>query len=244
MRPRTLSVAAIGTAALVFAGLQSGAAPASGQPDAGVSLHASGVASHGGSATGSTAPMHVGRAGKCGTNFGPELPTPDGLIAWNDGGSYNTAGGADIVCAAVPRTKITKVKAYGYSGAVSETFHVTFYRNSGTDGSDEPNDGAIKCDYPSLTGAAGGSYPTHVLTTLSLPTTCKLKPGHYWVSIQNVDASLQWYWEMQDSLGGTAPADWVDRNDAYGTGCTTFNNDRYLVDCLGYTYPDYMLKLG
>jgi hypothetical protein len=240
MRLRTLSVAGIGTAALVLAGLQSGAAPASGS-DAGVALHASGVASHGGSAT--AAPAHVGAAGKCGTSFGRELPSPDGLIAWNDGGTFDTAGGADIVCTAIPRTKITKVKAYGYYGAVSETFHVTFYRNSTTSGSNEPNDAAIKCDYPALTGAAGGAFPTHVLTTLTLPTPCKLKPGTYWVSIQNVSA-VAWYWEMRDTVGGNTKADWVDRFDAFSSGCTTFDNDRYMVDCLPWTYPDYMLKLG
>ena len=39
-------------------------------------------------------------AGKCGSAFGTELPTPDGLIAWNDtsGGAFDTAGASDVKC--------------------------------------------------------------------------------------------------------------------------------------------------
>lgn len=244
MRLRTISLAGIGTAALVFALLPVGSANASRTDASRVSMSASGVGSHGKVAPSSTAKVSTGKiaTAKCGTGFGPELPTPDGLIAWNDGGSFDTAGGADVVCTS--RTRINKVSAYGYFGAATETFHVTFYKNSPTNGSNEPNDAAVKCDYPALTGAAGGQYPTHALTVLTLTSPCRLRAHTYWVSIQNVDASGPWYWEMQDSLGGNTVADWVDRTDAFGSGCTTFDNDRYLVDCLGYTYPDFMLKLS
>jgi len=47
---------------------------------------------------------------------------------------------------------------------------------------------------------------------------------------------------MQSNLQGTQ-ADWIDRNNTFGSGCSTFNNDEYLQNCLGYTYPDYMLEL-
>src|SRR5690242_19655044 len=51
---------------------------------------------------------------KCGTGFGSELSTPDGLIAWNDtsGTGYNTGGGTDFTCTAT--TKVNKVWVYGY----------------------------------------------------------------------------------------------------------------------------------
>ena len=44
------------------------------------------------------APSIVPGGPKCGTGFGAELPTPDGLIAWNDtsGTGFNTGGGADF----------------------------------------------------------------------------------------------------------------------------------------------------
>jgi hypothetical protein len=47
---------------------------------------------------------------------------------------------------------------------------------------------------------------------------------------------------MTSTLQGTQ-GDWVDRNNLFGSGCTAFDDDRYLVDCLGYTYQDYMLEL-
>ena len=179
----------------------------------------------------------------CGTGFGSELSTPDGLIAWNDtsGTGYDEGSGTDFTCSVT--TKIKKVWAYGYNAPKNpELYNVTFYKNSGADGTDEPNDNKVKCAYTALSGAGGGSYPTHVLTKLTLPTACKLKPGHYWVSVQNNDSSGPWYHEMQSNLQGTQ-ADWVDRNNIFGSGCTTFNNDEYLQNCLGYTYPDYMLEL-
>jgi hypothetical protein len=225
---------------MVLGSLAAGEASASGS-GTDHSLRASGAASSHGVAVKSHT---ITAGGKCGTSFGPELPTVDGLIAWNDGASFDTAGGADVVCKGRARKrKIHTVSAYGYFGAATETFHVTFYGNSTTSGSNEPDDSKVLCDYPSLTGSAGGQYPTHALTTLQLGSVCKLPKGISWVAIQNVNPSGPWYWEMQDALGGSTTADWVDRNDAFGSGCTTFDNDRYLVDCLGYPYPDFMLLL-
>lgn len=63
------------------------------------------------------------------------------------------------------------------------------------------------------------------------------------MAIQNVNPGTPWYWEMQTDPTGAAPPDWADVYDTFGSGCTTFDNDRYLVDCLGYTYGDWMLKL-
>ena len=68
-----------------------GAASASHPSSLAASLHGKAVAS-----------PRVILAGKCGTAFGTELPTPDGLIAWNDtsGAAFDTAGAADFTCAA------------------------------------------------------------------------------------------------------------------------------------------------
>jgi hypothetical protein len=180
-------------------------------------------------------------APKCGTGYGTTVN--DGLIGWNDtsGTGFNTAGAADFVCAT--KAKIKKVYVKGYFGAAQEQFNVTFYKNDSAGGTDEPNDAQAVCTYTGLLGAAGGQYPTDVETKLKLTTPCKLKAGHYWVAVQNNDSAGPWYWEMQTPVGGTVQADWDDVNNQFGSGCTTFDNNAYLQQCLGYTYPDFMLVL-
>lgn len=184
------------------------------------------------------------KAALCGTGFGAELsPTPDGLIGWNDtsGSGYDTGGGADFTCSA--KTKIKSVWVYGYNAPANpEQYNVTIYKNSTSGGSDEGNDSKVVCSYTGVMGAGGGSYPTHVLSKLNLPTACKVKPGKYWVEVQDNDPNGPWYWEMTNDLSGTK-ADWVDRNNLFGSGCTALNNNEYLSDCLGYTYADYMMEL-
>jgi len=244
MRLRTASVAGIGTAALVLTTVATGAVTASGSAASHVSIHAAGAASsQGASPTATSKPTGVHPTWACQSSFGSELPTVDGLIAWNDtsGAGFDTAGAADLNC--LHARKIARVSAYGYFGsAPTETFHVTFYASDRADGSDEPDDNNVLCDSPAVTGAAGGQYPTHVKTVLDLKPVCKLPAGQNWVSIQNVNAAGPWYWEMQTEQVG-APPDWIDRHDAFGTGCTTFDNDRYLVDCLGYPYGDFMVTV-
>jgi hypothetical protein len=184
-------------------------------------------------------------APNCGTGFGPELPTPDGLISWNDTTEYgyNTSGAADFTCGGYTKTKIKQVWVYGYNGGANpEQYNVTFYKNDPVGSSDEANDSKVVCAYTGILAEGGVSFPYPVLSHIKLPTPCKVKPGKYWVSVQNNDFNGPWYWEMTSQLSGT-PGDWVDRNNMFGTGCTSLDNDRYLVDCLGYTYPDYMLEL-
>ena len=183
-------------------------------------------------------------APKCGTGFGSELNSPDGLISWNDttGSGYDTGGGADFICGGSTKTKIKQVWVYGFNAPHDpEQYNVTFYKNDPAGGSDEANDTQVVCAYTGLIGAGGSGYGPD-LTQLKLPTPCKFKAGKkYWVSVQNNDSLGPWYLEMSSTLQGTR-GDWVDWHNAFGTGCTTLDNDRYLVDCLGYTYPDYMLE--
>jgi hypothetical protein len=244
MRVRTISVAGLGTAALVLSGLAAGSANATNSGHGSVSAQASGMSSHG-TAHATALPAGINKGAKCGSGFGTELSTPDGIIAWNDtsGTTFDEAGAADVHCKGkAKKRKIKKVSAYGYFGTPTENFNVTFYANSSTDGTNEPDDNNVICSYTNLSGAAGGQYPTHVLTVLSLPTACKLPKGESWVAIQNNDSAGPWYWEMQNEQSGDAP-DWIDRHDVFGSGCTTFDNDRYLIDCLGYPYGDWMLLL-
>ena len=223
----------LGGAALLAPG--AGAASASRPASLAASLHGKAVAS-----------PRVILTGKCGTAFGTELPTPDGLIAWNDtsGTTFDTAGAADFKCGRRLRARtIHKVTVNGYFGQPSELFNVTFYANDPSGTKNEPTDAGAYCTYTNVPGAAGGQYPTHVTTVLKLPTACVAKRGVNWVSVQNNDAAGPWYWEMQNEQQGNGP-DWIDRHDAFGSGCTTWSNDRYLVDCLGYPYPGWMLVLN
>jgi hypothetical protein len=201
------------------------------------------------------APAHPQRAGEpagpvlCGTGFGDELPTPDGIISWNDttGTGYDTGGAADFTCSV--KTKVKQVWVTGYSTSCgktcTESFNVSFYKNSRAGGSDEPNDGQVVCAYTGLLGTTGGGLEGMDLTQLKLRPACKFKAGRkYWVEVQNnnSDGYHIWYWEYSNTLQGSR-ADWVDRNNKFSDGCTALDNDRYLIGCLDYTYPDYMLEL-
>jgi hypothetical protein len=183
-------------------------------------------------------------AGKCKTAFGTELPTPDGLIAWNDGGSFDTAGAADFKCGARSTKRARTIKTItvnGYFGDPgSSQFNVTFYR----DLNGEPDDNNVLCPTQTVTGSpTGAQYPTHDTTVITLTTKCVAKRGVNWVSIQILSANGPWYWEMQNERQGNPP-DWKDTNDVFGSGCTTWNNGRYLEQCLGFTYGDWMIVLG
>ena len=212
--------------------------------DKNIPSHASAVAVfHGVAAHTQLSPAGDPKTANCGTAFGAELPAPDALISWNDttGTGYDTGGAADFTCSV--KTKVKQVWVTGRQGADQEQFNVTFYQNDRAGGSDEPNDSHVVCAYTGLIGAAGGFGYDAVLAKLKLPTPCKFRAGKkYWVSVQNNDSDGPWYWEMSSTLQGTQ-GDWVDRNNNFGDGCTTLDNDEYLSNCLGYTYPDYMLEL-
>ena len=183
----------------------------------------------------------------CGTGFGNPTDPPNGLNSYNDtsGTTNDTAGAADFTCAV--KTTVNEVWVRGYGGAEQEQFNVAFYKNDPADGSDEPKDRRAKCAYTGLLGTAGGAFPTDVLTQLILPRPCKFRAGKtYWVAVQNNDAApnSQWYWMVQDATGGSSNGDWADRHNAFGTGCTRFDNDRYESDCFPqYPFADFMLEL-
>jgi hypothetical protein len=212
-----------------------------------VPLHASAVAGfHGIAHNTQRSPAGHPKTAKCGTGFGARLPSPDGVISWNDttGSGFDTSGAADFTCSV--KTKINQVWVTGFQGADQEQFNVTFYKNDPAGGSDEPNDSQVVCAYTGLVGAAGGFYGDVVLAKLKLPAPCKFKAGKkYWVSVQSNDSSAgPWYWEMSSTLQG-AQGDWVDRHNEYATGCTTFDNEEYSEQCFfpDFQYPDYMLEL-
>ena len=74
-------------------------------------------------------PIGDPKTAKCGTGFGAKLPSPDGVISWNDttGTGYDTGGAADFTCSV--KTKVKQVWVKGFQGADQEQFNVTFYQN-------------------------------------------------------------------------------------------------------------------
>ena len=147
--------------------------------------HASAVGGfHAGAAHTQLALMGDSKTAKCGTGFGAELPTPDGIISWNDttGSGYDTGGAADFT--SFVKTKINQVWVKGFQGTDQEQFNLTFYQSDPAGSTGEPNDTQVVCAYTGLIGAAVGFYGTVVLAKLKLPTPCEFKAGRkYWVTV-------------------------------------------------------------
>jgi hypothetical protein len=253
MRARLLAVAGVGAASLfVAAAFASGASAASsvGSESANAIPVALAMTSHGAISRRTTPKASL--KGKCKTKLGTELASPDGVISWNDttADGFDMAGAADFTCG--KSTAIKKVWVYGYGGTAQDLFNVVFYADSGPDALDEPLDSSVLCSYANVPAAAGGVYPTRVLTKLRLPTACTIPTGTWWVSVQNENLHDPWYWEMQQEQRGFAP-DWRDVNNVYKSGCTTYDGnpagtpgnggDTYLVGCLRYDYGDWMFVL-
>ena len=234
------STTSIGLAALVLVALAAGTASGSASDLSHPALLASGGHPDGLASIGAIPESGKGR---CGTRFGPPPSDPDGVIAWNDttGSAADIAGAADFGCAS--RTSLTRVVTYGYGGAVSELFNVTFFANDRADGSDEADDARVLCSYAGIPGRAGGQYPTATRTVLRLPTPCTVPAGEAWVSVQNYDADSPWYWEIQSRQSGITGPDWVDHHTYLSNHCMALDNDSYLRDCNGYDYADWMLEL-
>ena len=238
MRMRTLVLVGISSLALAVspAFVPDAGAFVSKRPPVSLGAHFKGKAA---------APSRVAATGKCRTAFGTPLSSPMGILAWNDesGTNYDTAGAADFRCAHNSTKKqrtIHKVVVNGYDGDPgSSRFNVTFYRNLNA----EPNDNAVLCATQMVTGAPTGSeYPVNDTTTITLSKACVAKPGVNWVSVQELSGASMWYWEVQEEQQGFAP-DWRDVHEVLRSGCTTWNNGRYEVDCLGFHFGDYMLIL-
>jgi hypothetical protein len=248
MRTRTISVVALGAAALMLPAVASGPATATSVSGSTVAVHAAAVASHGTVAAQAKSKMTPNSL--CNTSYGPIGTQEDGIIAWNDnsGTTFDTGGAADFRCTGGPAARtINTVQVWGYFGSSTGTdaFNVTFYKNSNANGSAEPNDNKVLCDYSGLPGASGFAYPGGGETVLQLTKPCKLKKKaarHAWVRVQNANPAGPWYWQKTSGTYMTQ-ADWRDVHAAFGVNCTSYNDDIYLADappqCLGYAPPDY-----
>jgi len=72
--------------------------------------------------------------------------------------------------------------------------------------------------------------------------TVKLKPGHYWVSVQaNLDffAGGEWGWENRTTDNGD-PAQWLNAGGGFASGCTDWGQEN---QCIADGQGDHMFTL-
>jgi hypothetical protein len=145
----------------------------------------------------------------------------------SDYDQYDNASADDFTVPAGMTWKVSQVNVtgqYSVSGpAVSE--HVTIFKDKGG------NPGSVVADFPGLMGKDNGSGSF----AIKLPSTVKLKPGKYWVSVQiDMDhlVSGLWFWQNQITTAGSAPL-WQNPGNGYGVGCTTWMNEAACVEATG-----------
>lgn len=226
MRVRKISTVGLGVAALVLTTVSMGSA-VSASPSAPAALS---LSSHS-SASGAITSIDK-KKGKCKTKLGtPIAPSGDGVISVS-GSGLDVAGAADFTCGKRKKGRtISTVNVMGYFGDAGSTqFNVTVYKDKGG----EPDNGSkATCATQTVTGTPTGSaYPTADATVIKLAKQCVAKKGTNWLEVQAVSAS-SWYWETQQEVGGTNPADWRDANGSFGSGCTPgYQDGLYMQDCI------------
>lgn len=77
---------------------------------------------------------------------------------------------------------------------------------------------------------------------INLPTTCKLRPGTYWMSVRanmlfNPDG--QWFWNER-AVQTLNPFVWENPGNGFNTGCTSYS---YAIDGCGPKFPDLLFQL-
>jgi len=215
MRPRALSAMVAGAAALALAATFAAPANAEGS---GPTVSHRGVAgpaaaSSPGAVCFSSAAADVGDA-----------VTSQNFERANNAFDTHTAG--DFKCpGATGAFKIKKVSVIGqYVGSgPADSVNVKIYNQS----SGEPD--SVRCSYNRLPYTNGPSFE------IALPSACKVANGKaYWVEVQaNMDFTPngQWFWEL-GTPADAKQADFKNPGDGFGTGCTVYQNDLYLPDCI------------
>ena len=99
--------------------------------------------------------------------------------------------------------------------------------------------GAAECAYPLQTPADSAG-----VFTFTLPTTCYLVSGTYWIDVQarmDFAAGGEWGWETR-TVQSNAAALWRNPGDGFGTGCTTFSPMHTCITAAGG--PDFLFSLS
>lgn len=215
MRPRALSAMVAGAAALALAATFAAPANAGSGPTVshrGVAGPA--AAASPGAVCFSSAAADVGNA-----------VTSQNFARADNAFDTHTAG--DFKCpGATGAFKIKKVSVIGqyFNGAgPADSVNVTIYNQTGG----EP--GSVKCSYKNLPYTNGPSF------VIALPSACQVANGKaFWVEVQaNMDFATggQWGWEL-GTPADLKQADFKNPNDGFGTGCTQYQNDLYMIDCI------------
>jgi hypothetical protein len=133
------------------------------------------------------------------------------------------------------------VGLYFNGSGPADSFNLTiWYDNFAGVPISEPNDGtAPLCQYlhHSYTGMAAGTgapQAGQITIAKSEPSCTLLRGVRYWIEIQAVmalDDGGQFGWELGTSPDLGSFPDWRNPDDALGTGCTTYDNDRDLLSC-------------
>jgi hypothetical protein len=155
--------------------------------------------------------------------------------------AFDDQGADDFVVPEGEAWVIRRIEArgthFGGTGPL-DSMGVVFYRSSDKHLS---KPGRVVHEFPQL---AAQSIHLGTDYLISLPKPVKLKPGHYWISLQgnmSFVESGQWGWETTRSLTGWH-AVWKNPGDGFETGCTHY---RRLLKCFGALGqgPDFMFVL-
>ncbi|HWA89963.1 MAG TPA: hypothetical protein VG889_08000 [Rhizomicrobium sp.] len=145
--------------------------------------------------------------------------------------AYDNQGADDFTVPDGVTWKVSEVdvsglyfKGSGPASGVASSENVTFYKGTKK---------GPKTQIASVTATGDDDGLGNFVISLGKHNTVKLKPGHYWVSVQaNMDffTAGQWGWATRNTQGGIAPAMWQNPGGGFGLGCTTWSKEQ---DCLG-----------
>lgn len=135
---------------------------------------------------------------------------------------------------------ITQINTVGTTGtAGGSTVDLTIHADSTivTEGFNLP--GAPVCSYTAIVPSdSAGSFQ------ISLPTSCVVGPGRYWVAIQTNQAfgtNGQHFWSNRTTQSNS-PAVWRNPGDGFASGCTDWSP---MTSCGvgGGTNPDFLFQV-
>lgn len=155
--------------------------------------------------------------------------------------TYDSEAADDFVVPAGPNWLVDEVRTVGTTGTPGgSTVDVVFYSNSAGGGDpDLPGAAVAGCSYTALTPVDTlGSF------TITLPTTCSLPPGTYWVSVQtnqNFAANGQHFWSNRSVQTGSESV-WRNPGDGFASGCTTFR-PQTVCGVGGGASPDLLFQI-
>lgn len=138
--------------------------------------------------------------------------------------AYDCQGADDFIVPDGVKWKITEVDVrgtyFGGSGP-SRSLNIVFYKNK----KGAPGKEVARSDEVVGGDDGNGSFRAR------LPHGPKLKPGHYWLSVQsNQDFGFagEWGWETSSGVVNL-PAKWRNPNDGFATGCNDWGDESTCV---------------